>query len=206
MWGEANRGAGQNLVDRVVDRLGVSSGTVIVRDMEGNLLSARTSMENVVDAIKAELNPFKYMASQIRMVRQAALTLLEDDNYIEREAAAVAGKVLAARGRFGRVLGPKYTIDETTAAAELRFNARVAPTFGSMIASKASRTGIEYLDFFESDLGARDSIAAVKEQVDRVDLCQLQVYNTLMDSCVRGAYVSKVGELAERILTGQGKV
>jgi hypothetical protein len=205
MWGEYNS-AGKNLVDRVIGRVSVSPGTVIARDNSGNLLSARTSMENVVSAIKAELNPFKYKASQIRMVRQAALTLFEDDIYIGLEASAVAGKILVSRGILCRLLGPRYAGNEARAAAELRFNTRVASTLGSMIAAKASKGGFEYFAFFEPDIGAKDSIVAVKEQIDRVDLCQLQVYNTLMDSCVRNAYVSRVAEKADEILTGQGKV
>lgn len=156
-------------------------------------------LEVTVAAASGELKPFDHHSSQVRLTTAKAYLLVDDKTFGIREGIALAREM-----RMDRALGISrriYTIDCVRAAAEKRFGNRVAPTIACTMADLSYANALFALGFFAPDASTEESIRLARRQIDRLDLCELQIYNTIRDGPVRGAYVENVATVAEGILS-----
>jgi len=159
-------------------------------------------IEDTVEAMSAGLNPFDYHSSQVCLTAQTAYSVIDDRTFALRESIAIAREMRQRRilGLFRR----RYSQDQLRLAAESRFRDRVAPTIACTMAAVSYGNAMFALSFFEPNIGVEESLRLAEKQIDRVDLCQLQIYNTLLASGITDAYVERVAARAERMLGKKG--
>ncbi len=156
-------------------------------------------LEESVARASEGLNPFDYHSSQVCLTTQTAHSVIDDKTFASRESLAVAREL--RQRRFLGLFRRRYTRDQVREAAEARFEKRVAPTIACTMAALSYENAMFALAFFEPNMVVEESLRLAENQIDHVDLCQLQVYNTLLASGITDAYVERVAARAERILS-----
>ncbi len=161
-----------------------------------------TGLGGLVERASAGLNPFDFCSAQGSLALGISLSAVQDQYFVDRESMAVAEEIL--RRRFLRIFRRRYTVDQVRAAAEARFDKRVAPTIACTMAAVSTSNAMYALSFMEPNLTVRENLENAGNQIDRVDLCQMQIYNTIKTGRVRRAYVdcvaARVEQAVKRIL------
>jgi len=125
------------------------------------------------------LNPFVHTTTQDSRVVKIALGIVNNPAYVSGEVADMFK---------GRVL---YNPHPETAAG-LRYDKTAGQRLALAISGTSSFMGIDYLDAIGLKR-EREAMNNLKEQVDRVNLCYMQVWETIRTGVVRDAYIGNVG-------------
>jgi len=138
---------------------------------------------NYVNTLR--LDPFIYINTQDGIVTRAARRLLTNPSFVESEARAVVES--------------DPSIMEFYQAARTRYTATVVPVLSGFTSSLANDLGLYSLLEEAPETKTPDALAAVTEQIDKVNFCEKQVRGILETEQLKDAYATPVAAKAESL-------